>query len=319
MLRRTVREFLKDQCIDLAAALTYYTMLALVPAMVAVVSLVGLIGEGPETVDALLGVLEQIGVSSPSMEQILSRLSEVPQAGLALLLGLATALWSASRYVTSFSRAMNRVYQVGEGRPVWKLRPVMLLITLVVGVLGILLLICLLLSGSTARAIGDAIGLGSAAAVAWSIAKWPLMLVVMVLIVAILYFATPNVKQPRFRWMSLGALIAIVAWILASTAFSFYVANFSEYNKIYGSLAGVIIFLLWLWITNVALLFGAELDAEMERVRQLQAGVVAERTIQLPLRDGRRLAKTRAKDDREVERGRALRSGAAAEDSEESP
>src|SRR5699024_6733008 len=147
--------------------------------------------------------------------------------------------------------------QVGEGRPVWKLRPVMLLITLVVGVLGVLLLICLLLSGSTARAIGDAIGLGSAAAVAWSIAKWPLMLVVMVLIVAILYFATPNVKPPRFRWMSLGALIAILAWILASAAFSFYVSNFSQYSKIYGSLAGVIIFLLWLCITNVALPIGA--------------------------------------------------------------
>src|SRR5699024_11339861 len=133
-------------------------------------------------------------------------------------------------------------------------------------------LLCWLRGAAPARAMGDALGLGSAAALVWSIAKWPLRLAVMVLIVAILYFATPNVKQPRFRWMSLGALIAIVAWILASAAFSFYVANFSEYNKIYGSLAGVIIFLLWLWITNVALLFGAELDAEMERVRQLQAG-----------------------------------------------
>jgi membrane protein len=202
---------------------------------------------------------------------------------------------------------MNRIYEIDEGRPIWKLRPVMLLITLVTVLLAALVAVGLVLTGPAAEAVGRAIGLESTAVTVWSIAKWPVLLAVVVLIVALLYYATPNVKQPKFRWLSIGAFVAIVVWVVASAAFGFYVANFSSYNKTYGSLAGVIVFLLWLWLTNLALLFGAELDAELERGRQLQAGVEAEETVQLPPRDTRVSDKNEAKRQQDVEQGRRLR------------
>lgn len=223
--------------------------------------------------------------SSPTLEKTITQLSNTPGAGIALIIGLVAALWSASGYVGSFGRAMNQIYQIGEGRPIWKLRPVMLLVTLVTVILAALVLVGLVVSGPAAKAVGSAIGLG----------------------LALLYYATPNVKQPKFKWISVGALIAIIVWVLASAAFGFYVANFSSYNKTYGALAGVIVFLLWLWLTNLALLFGAELDAELERGRQLQAGMAAEETLQLPPRDTRKLEKAKAKEEKDIARGRRLR------------
>jgi membrane protein len=307
--RKTLREFSKDQCTDLAAALTYYAVLALFPAAIALLSLVGLFGQGQKTVDTLLQILSDVGASSAAdtLRPTLTELSNTPGAGLALVLGLATALWSASGYVGAFGRGMNRVYEVDEGRPVWKLRPVMLLVTLVTVVLTAIVALGLVVTGPAARAVGDAIGLGSTVVTIWNIAKWPVLLAIVVLIVALLYYATPNVKQPKFRWISVGAFVAILVWLIASAAFGFYVANFSSYDKTYGSLAGVIAFLLWLWITNLALLFGAELDAELERGRQLQAGIAAERTIQLPPRDTRKTDKAEEKEREDVERGRRLR------------
>jgi membrane protein len=170
------------------------------------------------------------------------------------------------------------------------------------------------LTGPAAKAVGNVVGLGSTALLVWDIAKWPVMLAVVVLVVAILYYATPNVKQPRFRWVSVGAVLAIVVWIVVSLAFGFYVSNFSSYNKTYGTLAGVVVFLLWLWLTNLALLFGAELDAELERGRELSEGIPAERTIQLPPRDTRNIEKAEAKEAHDVERGRRLREQAAEPD-----
>jgi membrane protein len=224
-----------------------------------------------------------------------------------LIIGIVGALWSASGYVGAFGRAMNRVYEIKEGRPFWKLRPLMIVITLASVILAGLVAIGLVVSGPLARAIGDAIGLGETAVTVWNIAKWPVLLLLAALVVAILYYATPNVKQPKFRWISVGAGIAIVTWVVASALFGLYVSQFSNYNKTYGSLAGVIIFLLWLWITNLALLFGAEVDAEMERGRQLQAGIAAEEDIQLPPRDTRVIDKNEAKDDRDIEQARQLR------------
>ncbi|MEP7088560.1 MAG: YihY/virulence factor BrkB family protein [Nocardioidaceae bacterium] len=305
--RKTMREFSKDQCTDLAAALTYYAVLALFPALIAMLSLVGLVGQGPKTADTIVKVMQQAGLSSKTLTDTITQLASAPGAGIALIVGLLSALWSASGYVGSFGRAMNRVYEIGEGRPVWKLRPVMLLVTLVSVVLAAVVALALIASGPVATAIGDQIGLGSTALLVWNIAKWPVMLVIVVFIVALLYYATPNVKQPKFRWVSVGAIFAIVVWIAASAAFGFYVSSFSSYNKTYGSLAGVIVFLLWLWITNLALLFGAELDAELERGRQLQAGVEAEETVQLPPRDTRNIDKAEAKQEKDVERGRKLR------------
>ena len=309
VVRKTVREFSDDQCTDLAAALTYYAVLAMFPAAVALLSLVGLVGRGPETVDTLLQILSGVGATSvaDTLRPTLDQLSQGTGAGLAFVLGLAGALWSASGYVGAFGRAMNRIYEVREGRPIWKLRPAMLLLTVVLVALVAVTLLGLVLTGPVAESVGDAVGLGSTVVTVWGIAKWPVLLGVVVVIVALLYYATPNVRQPSFRWVSVGAVLAIVTWALLSAGFGFYVANFSSYSKTYGSLAGVIVFLLWLWITNLALLFGAELDAELERGRQLQAGIAAEETLQLPPRDDRAIEKARARDEQDVRRGRDLR------------
>ena len=310
VLRKTAREFSKDQCTDLAAALTYYAILALFPAAIALLSLVGLVGQGPQTVKTLLGILEQIGAgaATQTLGKTLTSLANAPQAaGFAFVIGLLTALWSASGYVGAFGRAMNRMYEVREGRPVWKLRPVMLLVTLVSLILVALVALSLVLTGPAAEAVGNAIGLGSTAVLVWDIVKWPVILAVVVFIVAVLYYATPNVKQPKFRWISIGALFAIVVWVIASAAFGFYVSNFASYNKTYGALAGAVVFLLWLWLTNLALLFGAELDAELERGRELQAGLPAEKTVQLPPRDTKNIEKAEKKEAEDIERGRELR------------
>ncbi|OFE16995.1 ribonuclease BN [Humibacillus sp. DSM 29435] len=307
--RKTVREFSKDECTDLAAALTYYGVLAIFPAAIALLSLVGLVGKSDETVTTLTGILRELGAGSAvdTLEPVLKSLSTSSGAGFALVIGIATALWSASGYVGSFGRALNRIYETGEGRPFWKLRPVMLLVTLIVVLLVALVALALVVSGPVAQSVGDAIGLGSTVVTVWNIAKWPVILVVVVVIVALLYYATPNVQQPKFRWVSLGAVVAILIWVVASAGFGFYVTNFSSYNKTYGSLAGVIVFLLWLWITNLALLFGAELDAELERGRELQAGIVAEESVQLPPRDTTKIDKAREQHQDDVERGRRLR------------
>jgi membrane protein len=316
--KKTLREFSKDQCTDLAAALTYYAVLALFPALVALMSLLGVFGQGQSTVDSLLKIVDQIGPSSAvdTLRPTIERLSNSQGAGLALILGLLGALWSASGYVGAFGRAMNRVYEIGEGRPIWKLRPVQLLVTLFSIVLVAIAAAALVLTGPVAKAVGEQIGLGSTAILVWNIAKWPVLLAIVVVIVAVLYYATPNVKQPKFRWMSVGALFAILVWILASVAFGLYVSMFASYDKTYGSLAGVIVFLLWLWLTNVALLFGAELDAELERGRQLQAGIEAEETIQLPPRDTRNIEKAEKKQRSDIADGRAIRADAGDDERE---
>jgi membrane protein len=309
VVRKTVREFGDDQCTDLAAALTYYAVLALFPAAIALTSLLGLVGQGTEAVDEVLGILDDLGAGGvvDSIGPTLRDLSRSQKAGLALVLGLAGALWSASGYVGAFGRAMNRVYEVAEGRPIWKLRPAMLLLTVVLVVLAAAVLLALVLTGPVAESVGDAVGLGSTAVLVWQIAKWPVLLVAVVLMVALLFYATPNVKQPRFRWVSVGAALAILTWVLLSIGFGFYIANFSSYDQTYGALGGVIAFLLWLWITNLALLFGAELDAELERGRELQSGIAAEESIQLPPRDTRKIDRSRAKAAEDAERGRAIR------------
>ncbi|WP_286928937.1 MULTISPECIES: YihY/virulence factor BrkB family protein [Aeromicrobium] len=309
VVRKTAREFSEDQGTDLAAALTYYSVLALFPAVLAMLSLVGLVGSSEKTVDAILQVLRDVGATgaADTLEPTLMQLGQSQSSGLGFIIGLAAALWSASAYVNAFSRGMNRIYEIDEGRPFWKLRPIMLLLTLVTVILAGLVGLSLVLTGPAAEAVGKAIGIGETAVTVWNIAKWPVMLLVVVLIVALLYYVTPNVKQPRFRWISVGAVVAIVTWIIASALFGLYVASFSNYDKTYGSLAGVIVFLLWLWITNLALVFGAELDAELERGRELQAGLPAEEEIQLPPRDTTVIEKNRKKYEADVKRGRELR------------
>ena len=309
ILQKSVREFLDDKCTDLAAALTYYAVLAIFPALLALVSLLGLVGRADESVKTVIDVLKPLVTPDTLkvVQPVVEDLATSTGAGFTVILGLALALWSASGYVGAFSRAMNEIYEIREGRPFWKLRPVMLLITLVAVVLIAVALLILVLSGPVATSIGNVLGVGEFAVTAWGFAKWPVLGLVMVLVVALLYYATPNVKQPKFRWVSVGAGVAIVTWLVASLLFGLYVANFSNYNKTYGSLGGVIVGLLWLWITNLSLLLGAEIDSEMERGRQLQAGIPAEKDLQLPARDTRQIEKAEEKEAKDIERGRELR------------
>lgn len=289
VLKRTVKEFREDNLTDWAAALTYYTMLALFPALIVLASILGLVGQNPQTTDALLKIIHDVGPSSAVdtfRGPIESLITNKSGAGILLFVGLATALWSASSYVGAFMRASNAIYEIEEGRPFWKLRPVQLLITLVMVLLLAIVGIAVVVTGPLARAIADPIGLGDVAITIWSIAKWPVLLAVMMLMLAILYYWTPNVRQPKFRWITPGSVLAVIVWIVASGAFAVYVANFGSYDKVYGSLGGVVIGLIWLWISNIAVLLGQELNAEVERERELQAGDHrAHREIQLEPRD----------------------------------
>jgi membrane protein len=307
--KKTLREFSKDQCPDLAAALTYYSVLSIFPALLALVSLLGIFGDAQKTTAALLDIVQGIapGETVKTLRPVVEDLSSSSAAGFTLILGLLTALWSASGYVGAFGRAMNRVYETDEGRPFLKLRGTMLGVTVVNLLIVVVLAAMLVLSGPVAESVGNTIGLGGAFLAAWNIAKWPVMLVLVIVAIAILYYATPNVKQPKFRWMSMGSAIALVVFLIASLAFGFYVANFGSYNKTYGAIGGVIVALLWLWILNMSLLFGAEFDAETERGRQLQAGIEAEETIQLPPRDTKKSDKLQVKEEEDIRRGRDLR------------
>ena len=285
-LKRTVLEFRADGLTDWAAALTYYGVLAIFPGLIALVSILGL--AGTSATDPLLENLEQLA-PGPANEILTGAIEEIAAsrdtAGIAFVLGLLGALWSASGYLGAFARASNAIYEVEEGRPAWKLRPQQVGLTLVLIVLLALLAIGIVVSGPVAKEVGNVIGAGDAAVTAWGIAKWPAIALVVVGILAILFYAAPNVRQPGFRWITPGGLLTLAAWLAASAGFALYVSNFASYNATYGSIAGVIVFLVWLWVSNLALLLGAELNAELERSRELEAGVPEERTITLPPRD----------------------------------
>ena len=316
IFRKTIREFSKDQCTDLAAALTYYTVLALFPALLALVSILGLVGQAESTTSALLDFVRSFAPADAVkvLEGPINQLTSSNAAGLALFVGIAGALWSASGYVGAFGRSMNRIYEVQEGRPIWKLRPLQLLVTLIMILLVAGLLIMLVISGPIAETIGNWIGMGGEALLVWNIAKWPVMVAFAVVLIALLYYATPNVKQPKFRWMSMGAFLALIIMAIATLGFAFYVSRFASYNATYGAIGGVIVLLLWIWLVNISLLFGAEFDAEVERGRELQAGIQAEHSIQLPPRDTTLLEKRAEQEEKDVEQGRALRQQHAGKD-----
>ncbi|MDQ0616599.1 YihY/virulence factor BrkB family protein [Arthrobacter globiformis] len=307
--RKTLREFTADQCPDLSAGLTYYAIFSLFPALLALVSLLGIFGQAEKTTAALLEIVQGVapGQAVEMIRGPIQELTTSPAAGFTLVIGLATAIWSASGYVTAFGRAMNRIYEIDEGRGFVKLRGTMLGVTVVSLIIVALLAAMLVISGPVAEAVGNAMGLGGVFLTVWNIAKWPVIVALVIVVIAILYYFTPNVRQPKFRWMSLGSLIALFIFVLASVGFGFYVGNFSNYNKTYGAIGGVIVMLLWLWILNMSLLFGAEFDAEMERGRQLQAGIEAEDTLQLPPRDTKKSDKLQEKEEEDIRLGRELR------------
>jgi len=274
VLKRAWREFSDDKITDWAAALTYYGILSIFPMLLALVSLLGLFGQS-----ATQPLLENISTVAPgpAKDIVTNAITNLQKsqgsAGVMFFVGLALALWSASGYVGAFMRASNDIWDVEEGRPAWKTIP------LRVGVTGLLLVLltisalAVVLTGPLAKSIGDIIGLGSTAVTAWDIAKWPVLILVVSFMIALLYYAAPNVKHPKFQWVSPGSLLAVFCWIVASALFAFYVANFSSYSKTYGALGGVIVFLTWLWITNNVILLGAEVNAELERGRQIQGGM----------------------------------------------
>ncbi|MFI7499220.1 YihY/virulence factor BrkB family protein [Streptomyces sp. NPDC049687] len=273
VLKGTLKEFKKDELTDRAAALTYYGILALFPALLALVSVLGIVGQS-----ATQAVLDNIQKLAPGAAQDILR-NAVRQmqgnAGLGSIMaivGLALAVWSASGYVAAFIRSANAVYDIPEGRPVWKVLPVRVGVTVVLMVMAVISAIIVVFTGGLAREVGTALGVGDAGLTAWSIAKWPVLVVLVTVMIAVLYWATPNARVRGFRWITPGSFLALLIWMIASAGFALYVANFGSYNKTYGALAGVVIFLVWLWITNLAILLGLEFDAELVRQRAVAGG-----------------------------------------------
>jgi membrane protein len=284
-LKRTATEFREDNLSDWAAALTYYGLLALFPALIAMVSLIGLVGDPRETTSSLTEIVSEIGPASAAETfsgPIESIASNRGAAGFAFVLGLAVALWSASGYVGAFTRASNVIYETAEGRPFWKLRPLQILVTLAMIALMALLALGLVLTGPVVEAVAGPIGLSDTAVDIWNVAKWPVMAAIFIGMVDVLYYTSPNVRLRGFKWVTPGSLVAIVVWALASALFALYVANFGSYDKTYGTLGGLIALLVWLWISNLAILFGHQLNAERERGIEIEEGRPrAEREIQL--------------------------------------
>jgi membrane protein len=285
VLRRTASEFSEDNLTDWAAALTYYGLLSMFPALIALVAIVGLFADPQATAQKITEIVTAIGPSSGAQTfegPIKSITSNQSAAGILFVVAMAAALWSASGYVGAFMRASNVIYETPEGRPIWKLRPLQMLLTLVIVLLVAILGLALVLTGPVVDAVAGPLGISSTATTIWDIVKWPVMLAMVLTIIAVLYYATPNVKLRGFRWVTPGSIVAVVAWLIASAGFAIYVANFGSYDKTYGTLGGIVVMLVWLWITNIALLFGHELNAERERSRELAERVPrAEREIQL--------------------------------------
>jgi len=294
VLKRTVTEFKEDNLTDWSAALTYYGVLAIFPALIVLVSVLGLVGES-----ATQPLIDNLGevAPGPAQEIFTSAIKNLQgsrgASGVLFVVGLAGAIWSASGYVGAFMRASNSIYDIEEGRPIWKTLPTRVGLTIVLLVLLAITAIGVTLTGALARKAGDVIGLSDTAVTVWSIAKWPVLLLVVSFMFALLYWAAPNVKHPKFHWVSPGGVLAVIGWIVASVAFAVYVANFGAYNKTYGALAGPIIFLVWLWISNIMVLLGAELNAELARGRAIEGGHPAEQEPFLEPRDTRKLDQPR--------------------------
>jgi membrane protein len=306
VLRRAVGEIKRDELTDRAAALTYYGVQAIFPGVLVLVSALGLVGQS--TTNTLISNLGQIAPGSASsiiQTTITNAQNQKSLAGLAGILGLLLALWSASAYVSAYMRSANAIYGIGEGRPIWKTAPVRLFITLAL-VIGLVAgLVIVVTTGSVAKQVGTVLGVGSSATTVWEIAKWPVLLLIFTTLLAILYKASPNVRLGGVRWVSPGSALAVVIWLIASGLFAFYVANFGSYNKTYGALAGVIIFLIWLWISNLAILLGTEFDAELDHERAIREGVSPDSDLFAIAQDTRKLDDDTAKEAKRTAATRA--------------
>ncbi|WFE19818.1 YihY/virulence factor BrkB family protein [Solwaraspora sp. WMMD937] len=271
------RRFVRDNCVDWAAALTYYGVLALFPSLIVVVALVNLVSDGQRTVDTVVGLAEELGAGAVvGDEGFVDVIHEVvdqrSSAGVLLSFGLVAALWSASGYVRAFTRAANAIYGVAEGRPFYRLQPQQLGLTAAGLVLLALVAVMLIVSGPVTDALGDRIGLGQSPRTAWSLLKWPVLIAIVTTLLSLLYWFAPNVRQPKLRWLAVGGVVTLLLAALASAGFGTYVAYFGSYDVTYGSLGAVIAFLVWLYLTNLAVMLGVEINAELQRGRAAQAG-----------------------------------------------
>ena len=283
-LKRTVKEFSDDNLTHWAAALTYYGVLSIFPALLAVVSILGLIGSS--AIQPLMDNLSTVapGPAKEIMTGALKGLQQSGGTGVLFVVALAGAIWSASGYISAFMDASNAIYDIEEGRPIWKKLPLRIAITVLMLVLLVVTAVAVVLTGPVAEQVGKLFGVGDSAVAAWNIAKWPVLVLIVAFMFAVLYYSAPNVKQPGLRSVLPGGVLAVVLWIVASAAFALYVASFASYNKTYGSLGGVIVFLVWLWLTNLAILLGAEFNAERARTRYIEAGHAPDQEPYLPPR-----------------------------------
>ena len=290
MLKRTIKQFQADNLTDWAAALTYYGILSLFPALLVLISTLGLVGHGTER--TVVNELKRLvpGTAGDVIGNVIRNVQAAPQAsGILAIVGLLTALWSASAYIAAFIRATNAIYDVPEGRPIWKTLPLRLLLTIMTGVILTVSLLAVVTTGKLATLVGRLMHIGDVAVTVWDIAKWPVLVALISLMFAVLYYFAPNAKHGGFRWITPGGVLAVLIWLAASAGFALYVSQFGSYNKTYGTFAGVIVFLIWLWISNIAVLLGAEFDAELERGRAIEGGMAEEKEPYLPLRDDRKV------------------------------
>lgn len=313
VLGRTMREYGRDGCSDLAAGLTYFSILSALPALLALISVLGLVGAGRSGSKKLLEVVDALAPQQvqPALSGLLSQLTSSTAAGIGLAIGIIGALWSASGYVGAFTRALNRIFGVREGRSAIALRSRQLLITVVVLALAVLVVLSLVLTGPLARTIGDALGAGDALFTTWEIIKWPIIGVAVVAAVAVLFFGAPNLHHGRFRYVASGAAIAVVIMVVGSLVFGFYVSNFSSYNRVYGAVGGLLVALLWVWLANLALIVGAELASELERGHELSIGEAAEKRVRLNARGERGAEKAIRKLVADERVGAAIRTATA--------
>ncbi|WP_218018215.1 YihY/virulence factor BrkB family protein [Nocardia shimofusensis] len=305
VVKRAAKQFQHDNLTDLAAALTYYAVLAIVPGLIVLFALLGLLG--PSAADELANQAEQLapGSSADVVHTLITQAQENQRsAGLGAIIGLAVALWSASGYVAAFMRASNVVYGIGEGRPIWKTAPIRLGVTFVAVILLVVSAVIVVASGPVAQQIGDFLGVGDTTLMIWSIAKWPVLFVLVSVLLAILFWAGPNARQGGVKWISPGGVIAVLIWVIISALFTVYIANFSSYDQTYGSLAGIVIFLVWLWLTNIALLLGAEINAELDHAKAIAGGLPEDVE---PFAEPRDMRKLDESDREAVRTARSLR------------
>lgn len=310
VVRSVARKFAADGAGDIAAALTFHALLALIPGLLVAVSVISLLGTGSEVIDFALEVTRAVSSeeTARTVADLIEELGDSSIAGIALVLGLWLTIWAIARYLAALGRGMNRIYEVEEGRSLWTLKSMQIVVALVLLAATTVAFLVLLSTAPVARAVGKALSLGDSVLVVWSVVRWPILVVIVIACVAFVYDRAPNVKHPRFRWLSLGALVAIALFAAASVVFGLYVTTIVDYQRVYGSLAGAMVLFLWVWIANLALVLGVEFDASVERARELSDGQSAETRAQLPLRDRSKIVNKQARRSAEIAEARRLRS-----------